>query len=304
MTLEALLDVYLNHLRVERALAAHTVENYGRDLSKLCAFAESQGLRDAKRLDLTVVSGWLRSLADQGLSPRSAARHLSAARGFVRFLMNEGVLEGDPTALAARPKFGRRLPRPLNQDEMLELLAAPDASTLRGLRDRAMLSLAYAAGLRVTELVQLKLADIDWARGVVMAFGKGNKRRLVPLGEVALLHLTEYLTALKASKNAERARSRSAKEAAVVFLSPRGGPLTRQGFWKIVRRYAAAAGIRGRVHPHQLRHSFATHLLAGGADLRSVQTLLGHADVATTEIYTHVTSDHVRRAHRRAHPRA
>ena len=298
------MDVYLNHLRVERALSAHTVENYGRDLSKLCAFADAEGLRDPKRLDLTVLSGWLRSLAAQGLSPRSAARHLSAARGFVRFLMNEGLLDGDPTALAARPKFGRRLPRPLNQEEMLELLSAPDVSTLRGLRDRAMLSLAYAAGLRVSELVGLKLADIDWARGVVSAFGKGNKRRLVPLGEVALQHLTEYLSALKTSKHAERARSRGTKDAAVVFLSPRGGPLTRQGFWKIVRRYARIAGLRARVHPHQLRHSFATHLLAGGADLRSVQTLLGHADVATTEVYTHVTRDHVRAAHRRAHPRA
>lgn len=298
------MDVYLNHLRVERALSAHTVENYGRDLSKLCAFADAEGLRDVKRLDLTVLSGWLRSLTAQGLSPRSAARHLSAARGFVRFLMNEGLLDGDPTTLAARPKFGRRLPRPLNQDEMLELLAAPDASTLRGLRDRAMLSLAYAAGLRVSELVGLKLADIDWARGVVSAFGKGNKRRLVPLGEVALQHLTEYLSALKTSKLAERARSRGTKDAAVVFLSPRGGPLTRQAFWKIVRRHARVAGLRTRVHPHQLRHSFATHLLAGGADLRSVQTLLGHADVATTEVYTHVTRDHVRAAHRRAHPRA
>jgi integrase/recombinase XerD len=304
VTLEALVDVYLNHLRVERALSAHTVENYGRDLSKLCAFAEAEGLRDPKRLDLTVMSGWLRSLTAQGLSPRSAARHLSAARGFVRFLMNEGLLDGDPTALAARPKFGRRLPRPLNQEEMLDLLSAPDVNTLRGLRDRAMLSLAYAAGLRVSELVGLKLADIDWSRGVVSAFGKGNKRRLVPLGEVALQHLTEYLTALKTSKQAERAAGRGPKHAAVVFLSPRGGPLTRQGFWKIVRRYARAAGLRTRVHPHQLRHSFATHLLAGGADLRSVQTLLGHADVATTEVYTHVTRDHVRAAHRRAHPRA
>jgi integrase/recombinase XerD len=304
VTLEALVDVYLNHLRVERALSAHTVENYGRDLSKLCAFAASTGVSEAERLDLTLVSGWMRSLAGEGLSPRSAARHLSALRGFVRFLMNEGVLDGDPTALAARPKFGRRLPRPLNQDEMLELLDAPDVSTLRGLRDRAMLSLAYAAGLRVSELVQLKHSDIDWARGVVTAFGKGNKRRLVPLGEVSLQHLTEYLTALNGSKHAERARSRGAKQAAVVFLSPRGGPLTRQGFWKIVRRYARAAGLRGRVHPHQLRHSFATHLLAGGADLRSVQSLLGHADVATTEVYTHITRDHVRAAHRRAHPRA
>jgi integrase/recombinase XerD len=299
-----MLDVYLNHLRVERALSPHTVENYARDLNKLCAFCDAEGVRDARRLDLTLLSGWLRSLNDQGLGARSSARHLSSARGFVRFLINEGVLDADPTALAARPRFGRRLPRPLSEKDVLRLLETPDPSTLRGLRDRAMLSLAYAAGLRVSELIHLKVADIDSARGVVAAFGKGSKRRLVPLGEVALQHLSEYLQALSSSDRPARAGARSTKNAAIVFQSPRGGPLTRQGFWKIVRRYARAAGIRGNVHPHQLRHSFATHLLAGGADLRSVQTLLGHADVATTEVYTHITRDHVRAAHQKSHPRA
>jgi integrase/recombinase XerD len=300
VTLEGWLDVYLNHLRVERALSAHTVENYGRDLNKLCAFCDARGTLTPAQLDWGGVSGWLQSLTSHGLSARSAARHLSAARGFMRFLANEGAIDVDPTALAARPRFGRRLPRTVSAQEMLRLIAAPNPTTLRGLRDRAMLSLAYAAGLRVSELVQLKLADIDRARGVVMAFGKGNKRRLVPIGEVALEHLSAYLSALESSP---RPAARAGR-ASVVFRSPRGGPLTRQGFWKIVRRYARVAGIRGGVHPHQLRHSFASHLLAGGADLRSVQTMLGHSDIATTEIYTHISRDHVRAAHRRSHPRA
>ena len=297
MALESLVDAYLSHLRVERALSPHTLAAYGRDLSKFVTFAENQGVTEPRELNLGVVSAWLGSLAKAGLGPRSAARHLSAARGLMRFLVRENELNDDPTRLAARPRIGRRLPHPLSEEEMLSLIEAPDPSTLRGLRDRAMLSVTYAAGLRVSELVGLKLGDVDLERGIVSAFGKGQKRRLVPLGEVALQHLEAYLTARNA---AEKRRAPSE----VLFRSPRGGALTRQGFWKIVRHHALAAGLRHRVHPHQLRHSFATHLLRGGADLRSVQTLLGHANIATTEVYTHVTRDHVRLAHSRAHPRA
>jgi integrase/recombinase XerD len=187
---------------------------------------------------------------------------------------------------------------------MERLLETPEDGTLRGLRDRAMLSVAYAAGLRVSEIVGLKLGDLDLERGVVAALGKGGKRRLVPIGEVALVHLEAYLAAREKDDARRRERGRRGKDSAVLFRSPRGGPLTRQAFWKIVGRYARAAGIRGGAHPHQLRHSFATHLLTGGADLRSVQTQLGHANVATTEIYTHVSRAHVKNAHPRAHPRA
>jgi integrase/recombinase XerD len=306
MRLDALCDVYLDHLRVERALSPLTIESYARDLGKLVAFAEERGVTEPKQLDLGMISAWLSGLARAGLGPRSAARHLSAVRGLTRFALREGALKVDPTALAARPRFGRRLPHALSEHEMVRLIEAPDPASERGLRDRAMLSVAYSAGLRVSELVRLSLGDIDQDRGVVAAFGKGGKRRLVPLGEVALEHLTAYLRArAERAERVERTRSRrQVAPSALLFPSPRGGALTRQGFWKIVRRYARIAGIRGDVHPHQLRHSFATHLLSGGADLRSVQTLLGHADVATTEIYTHVTRDHVRRAHKRSHPRA
>jgi integrase/recombinase XerD len=303
VTLDGLVEQYLSHLRVERALSPRTLDAYGRDLAKLLGFAESSGVKRAEALDLGAISGWLGSLAKSGLGARSSARHLSAARGLMRFLLSEGILTKDPTELAARPRFGRRLPRTLSEVEVRTLIDAPDPATLRGLRDRAMLSVAYAAGLRVSELVSLRVSDLDLSRGLVSALGKGNKRRIVPLGDVALDRLGAYLSARDAGPAAGRARAVE-KSSPLVFRSPRGGQLTRQGFWKIVGRYARGVGIRGRVHPHQLRHSFATHLLAGGADLRSVQAMLGHSSVATTEIYTHVTRDQVRNAHRRSHPRA
>ena len=303
MTLDGLVEAYLNHLRVERALSPRTLEAYGRDLNKLLAFAEQSGISRAEAVDLGLVSGWLGRLANDGLGARSAARHLSAVRGLMKFLLREGVLSADPTELSARPRFGRRLPRTLSEAEVLQLLAAPDISNLRGLRDRAMLSVAYAAGLRVSELVGLTAGDVDLSRGIVSAFGKGGKRRLVPLGSITLDHLQAYLNA-RAELGGRAAAGTRKPGPDVLFPSPRGGPLTRQGFWKIVGRYARGIGLRGRVYPHQLRHSFATHLLSGGADLRSVQTMLGHASVTTTEIYTHVSGDHVRNAHRRSHPRA
>lgn len=304
MRLDAALDFYLQHLRAERALSPNTVMAYGRDLGKLLAYADSQDVTRVTAVDLSLISGWIREMSRSGLGPRSAARHLSAARGLSKFLMREGVLSADPTALAPRPRFGRKLPRALGETEMVELLEAPAPGTLRGLRDRAMLSLMYAAGLRVSELVSLTLGDIDRARGIVSALGKGKKRRLVPLGEVALDHLSAYLEARGAAEANSRESGKLTKSSSWLFPSPRGGKLTRQAFWKIVGKSGRSAGLRSHVHPHQLRHSFATHLLSGGADLRSVQTLLGHANVATTEIYTHVSQDRVRQAYRKAHPRA
>jgi integrase/recombinase XerD len=187
--LDAALDFYLQHLRVERALSQNTVMAYGRDLGKLLTYAESVAVSEVEAIDLGVVSGWIREMSRAGLGPRSTARHLSSARGLCKFLMREGVLRADPTELAPRPRFGRKLPRPLGEAEMVTLIEAPPPDTLRGLRDRAMLSLMYAAGLRVSELVSLTLGDVDRARGIVSALGKGKKRRLVPLGEVALDHL-------------------------------------------------------------------------------------------------------------------
>jgi integrase/recombinase XerD len=298
MRLDAAVDAFLSHLAAERGLSQHTRDSYARDLKKLCDFADTSGT-DTHQIDLGTISEWLGKLANEGLSARSAARHLSAARGLMRFLVREGVIAKDPTLLAARPRLGRRLPKPLDVRDVIKLIEAPNAKTVRGLRDRAMLSLAYAAGLRVSELIHLKLGDLDLQRGVVAAFGKGGKRRLVPLGEVALAHLGAFLEA----RNTESPQLRM-ERSATVFATKRGKAFTRQMFWKVVKRTARSAGLGERVHPHQLRHSFATHLLAGGADLRSVQTLLGHVDISTTSVYTHVSLDHVRAAHRKAHPRA
>jgi integrase/recombinase XerD len=303
VALDTFIDLYLDHLKVERALSEHTLLAYSRDLAKLAAYAEERGIVEPKALDLAFVSAWIASLTEAGLSARSLARHLSAARGWVKFLAREGLVTTDPTQHAARPKMGRKLPHTLSEQDVLNLIAAPDITTLRGLRDRAMLGLAYACGLRVSELVALEAGDVDLNRGVVQAFGKGQKRRLVPMGEMALEWLRAYLET-RVKLDGEVATLGRSGNTALLFPSPRGGALTRQGFWKIIRTYARAAGIRGNVHPHQLRHSFATHLLRGGADLRSVQTLLGHADIATTEIYTHVTFDHVLAEYKKSHPRA
>jgi integrase/recombinase XerD len=303
VALDTFVDLYLDHLRVERALSNHTLLAYSRDLAKFVEYAEQNQINDPSNIDVTFLSRWVASLTEAGLSAKSLARHLSAVRGFVKFLVREGQITTDPTQHTARPKIGRKLPHTLSESEVIALISAPDISTLRGLRDRAMLGLAYACGLRVSELVRLELGDVDLNRGIVQAFGKGEKRRLVPIGEVALDWLRSYLEtraldAGESRKHTERTAS------TLLFPSPRGGPLTRQGFWKIIGTYARGIGLKGRVHPHQLRHSFATHLLVGGADLRSVQTLLGHSDITTTEIYTHVTNDHVKREYKKSHPRA
>lgn len=296
MTLSLLVDAFLDHARVERGLSKNSIESYARDLKGFCEFLESEGIDDVEAIDLAVVSQWLMSLTARGLSPKSSARHLSALRGLMRFLVREDEIERDPTRLAARAKLGRRLPRPLTEEQVLRLLAAPNAETPRGLRDRAMLSLMYSSGLRVSELLNLRHDDVDASRGVLAAYGKGGKRRLVPMGEVASGHLGAHLAAQRAP--------RRGGPSAFVFHGPSGKPWTRQMVWKLVGRYARAAGLPGRVHPHRLRHSFATHLLAGGADLRTVQTLLGHSDIVTTEIYTHVSRSVVEAEFRKSHPRA
>jgi len=289
-------DAYLDHLRVERGLSANSVSAYAVDLGKLATFAEGRGVTDTEKLDAVVVTRLLVWLDKSGLGARSAARHLSAIRGFCRFLVRERQTPSDPTALISAPRLGRRLPAVLSFEEVIRLLGAPDGSRPRGLRDRTMLSVMYAAGLRVSELCSLKLGDIDLKRGFVSVLGKGSKRRVVPLGEVALADLDRYLLGLRALPAYRRHPA--------LFLSSWGKPLSRQAFWKLIVRYARKVGITKPISPHKLRHSFATHLLEGGADLRSVQAMLGHASLTTTEIYTHVAPDHVRRAHQKSHPRA
>lgn len=295
MDLHAWVDAFLDHLRIERALARNTVEAYSRDLAKLLDLAEREGLGDPSQIDLPFMSSYLVDLGERGLGARSAARHLSAVRGFCRFLVRERALQTDPCALLDRPRTRRKLPSWLDEQEVDRLLDAPDESTVRGVRDRAMLRLMYAAGLRVSELVGLRMGAVDFRRGLVTVVGKGGKARMVPVGEVALDAVQRYLSDFRPVVASEHETA--------MFLSPRGGPLTRQGFWKLTLRYARGVGITKPISPHKLRHSFATHLLRHGADLRAVQAMLGHADISTTEIYTHVADDHVRRVHRATHPR-
>jgi integrase/recombinase XerD len=283
--LHAWVDAYLDHLRVERALAPKSLDAYGHDLAGLCAHAEAQGVTDPARLDGVVVSTYLVQLGRSGLGARSAARHLSAVRGLCRFLLRERAIKADPCALVERPRVGRKLPKVLSIEEIGRILDAPDATGLRGLRDRAILHVMYAAGLRVSEVVGLKLVDLDRAKGLVSAFGKGQKRRLVPLGEPALDAVDAYLQV--------RGENPRAAATSALFVSPRGGPLTRQAVWKMLGGYARGAGVEKPSSPHKLRHSFATHLLERGTDLRTLQVLLGHASLTSTVRYLHVTTARV-----------
>jgi len=288
------LDDYIQHLRVERGLSKHTVDAYARDLVRFGArLADEEASLD--EVDEGRVAGYLVTLSHDGLSARTQARALSAIRGFFRFLVQEGRQQLDPTELLEAPRLLRKLPDILNRDEVLRLLNAPTGSKPNRIRDRAMLHTMYAAGLRVSELIELDLADVNLEEGFVSALGKGNKRRIVPIGAHARAAMAEYFTEVrpKWARPASRA----------CFVTARGKAMTRQSFWSLVKKYARATGITKPISPHKLRHSFATHLLAGGADLRSVQTMLGHADISTTQIYTHVTGDHLRKMLERYHPR-
>ena len=293
MNADLLVDGYLDHLKVERALSVHTLDGYSRDLRRWLEFL-GEDIEDA---DLATVSAYLLSLGRSGLSARSQARALSALRGFHKWLVVERHLAKDPTELVDRPKLGRKLPQVLSREEILRLLDAPAGDKPIRVRDRAMLQTMYAAGLRVSELVNLDLNSLHLEAGFVRAFGKGRKQRIVPLGEVAGDAITGYLEAVRPRWAAKSSGARH------VFLTSRGGPMTRQAFWKNVKKYARAAGITKTVSPHKLRHSFATHLLLGGADLRAVQAMLGHADIATTQVYTHIGTERLHETLEKHHPR-
>lgn len=291
---DLLSDAYLSHLLVERGLSPNTLEAYGRDLRRWVDFLDEASIA-LEQAELGAVSAYLLSLGRSGMSARSQARCLSALRGFHKWLVRERHLETDATALVDRPKLGRKLPQVLSREEVLRLLAAPIGEKPNVVRDRAMLQTMYAAGLRVSELIGLESNALHLEAGFVRAYGKGRKQRIVPLGEVAAESIAIYLRDIR-PKWAKGARRE-------VFLTSRGTPLTRQAFWKSVKKYALLAGITKAVSPHKLRHSFATHLLLGGADLRAVQAMLGHADIATTQVYTHVSGEHLHTTLQKHHPR-
>jgi integrase/recombinase XerD len=295
--LEPALDVFLSHARIEKGLAANSVDAYGRDLRRYAAHLETLGVAGWESVGRAEVQAHLAELVRLGLSARSQARALSAIRSLHALLVAEKLASLDPTDEIDAPRPGRRLPGLLSRDEIEALLAAPDPRKAAGRRDRAMLELLYATGLRVSELVTLELNDVDLESRMLVARGKGSKERVVPVGAPAAEALKSYLFGARDVL----LRDRRSKD---LFVTPRGGRMTRQGFAKLLARHARTAGIRRRVSPHTLRHSFATHLLEGGADLRAVQAMLGHADVSTTQIYTHVDGTHVRRLYERFHPRA
>jgi len=294
--MENLVRAFLNYLRVEKGLSQNTILAYGRDLRKFEVFAEKQK-RTLKQIGNDDIVDFLTSLYRSGLDSRSVARHLVALRHFFRFAQMEGYILEDPAASIETPKFRMRLPTHLSTEEVNRLLTQPDMSSAIGVRDRAMIELLYSTGLRVSELVNLRLSDLQMEAGSLRCIGKGDKERIVPMGRSAVASIEAYL------RHARQTLLRG-KISPYVFLNRFGGRMGRIGFWKKLAEYGRKAGLRLKLKPHMLRHSFATHLLERGADLRSVQLMLGHADISTTQIYTHVVKEHLKEVYKRHHPRA
>lgn len=293
---EAAIEHFLDALWMEHGLSANTLNAYRSDLMGCSSWLASKHkrLRDAQRADLL---SYVSRCVKNGARPRTTARLLSTLRRFYRYLVREGILTKDPTAELESPKLGRPLPKSLTEEQVEKLLDAPDVGKSLGLRDRVMLETLYATGLRVSELVALTLPQLRQEAGVVRVIGKGNKERLVPIGEQASDWLAKYLSETRPILVRQR-------QTDALFPTNRGGAMTRQAFWHNIKRYASVAGIdRGRLSPHTLRHAFATHLLNHGADLRVVQMLLGHADLSTTQIYTHVARERLKTLHAQHHPR-
>jgi integrase/recombinase XerD len=293
--MDAAINQFYQHLGVERGLASLTVAAYARDLQDFWEFVEGRGRSRWDAVALTDLQAYFAAQEARGLGARSRARRLSALRQFFRFLQREEQVEANPVELLDSPRLPRRLPQVMGEAEVATLLSTPDPATPAGLRDQALLEVLYATGLRVSELVGLTLKQLDLRRGVVRPLGKGAKERVVPMVAPAVEKLQLYL---------EQARPRLLKgrESPYVFINHRGGKLSRQGFWKLLKQYALKAGVK-TLSPHTLRHSFATHLLSRGANLRVLQMLLGHADLATTQIYTHLDAQRLKLVHQKAHPR-
>ena len=297
LSLDSAIDLFLDHVKIERGLARNSVEAYGRDLAKFRRFAADEGVDDAGAVEPRHLLAYLVALSRAKIAARSQARNLVALRQLFRHLRAERYIGRDPTADLELPKVGRPLPVTLTLREVEDLLSKPRVDTVRGLRDAAMLETLYATGLRVSELVQLRQGDVNLPERFLSTVGKGRKQRLVPLGQRAHDGIQAYLAGARPALLGGRA-------SAALFVTHHGRAMTRQGFWKLLAGYARAAGIRKRLSPHKLRHSFATHLVERGADLRAVQAMLGHADIGTTQIYTHVSRERLAAVVKKHHPRA
>jgi integrase/recombinase XerD len=291
-----LVDDYMNYLMVEKGLANNTIESYAGDLKAFQMYLAERQIQNIRQTDTALLLKYIIFLRNSGLGARSRARHMVTLRGFYAFLHQSGHLKDDPAQLIDLPKSGLKLPDVLGVDQVEHLLAVPDRQTPLGMRNAAMLELLYAAGLRVSELIGLETTAVNLEAGFVRVIGKGNKERIVPIGSKAVTCLSAYIS---------EARPQILKHdsSRFLFVARAGKPMTRQAFWKLLRKYAVTAGITQHITPHSLRHSFASHLLEGGADLRSVQMMLGHADIATTQIYTHIAQKRLMEIHKRYHPR-
>jgi integrase/recombinase XerD len=292
--MDLLADQFVNYLRVERGLADNTVQAYSRDLIRFLQFLDKRELSPLE-VSHDHITEHVTELVRK-LSPRSIVRNISAIKMFFRFLVSEGKIKSNPLRLIESPRISRRLPGVLNQQEIDRLLVQPDSSDPKGQRDKAMMELLYATGLRVSELVRLKASNINLEAGYIRTLGKGSKERVIPMGDKAI-------EAIKAYFSEGRLHLARKTHSPYVFLNFRGQPMTRQGFWKIIKKYGRDALIKKEITPHSIRHSFASHLLEGGADLRAVQIMLGHADISTTQIYTHVTRKRLKELHEKCHPR-
>lgn len=289
------LDLFLSYLMVEKGLSKNTIEAYSRDVSSYLDYLECAAVTEPDQVKPAEVAGYIAGLKASGLSPRSRARALSAVRMFHRFLLVESYTETNPTSVIESPRMPGKLPEVLSLSEVEALLNAPAGESLNDQRDRAMLQLLYATGLRVSELVELKLSDLNLQSGYLITSGKGDKERLIPIGDAAREAVASYLLASRSGVTQGKEK--------YLFLTRLQGNMSRQAFWNMIKKRAYEAGILKNISPHTLRHSFATHLLENGADLRSVQMMLGHADLATTQIYTHITGDRLKRLHETLHPR-
>ncbi len=283
-------------LMMEKGFSRHTVSGYQRDLRQFFSYFQRHGGMEVAEADMYVVLGFLKDLKKRGMKQRTINRKLSAIRGFFRYLSQKEDLQGDPTEEIRTPQLRQSLPHVISLDEVEKMLNQPDIKTPKGIRDRAILEVLYATGIRVSELISLQLQGVFWDEGFIRVFGKGSKERLIPIGSQALAWLKTYCEDV-------RKKIRGSSERDEVFLSRLGKPLSRQSVWKLIKQYASKGNLREKVSPHTLRHCFATHLLERGADLRSVQMMLGHADISTTQIYTHLTKEHLIRIHKAFHPR-
>jgi integrase/recombinase XerD len=289
-------DQFLHYLIVEKGLSKNTIEAYGHNLNRFLTYLQKKGIQKLEEVGKLDVKAFLLSLKKQGLSAKTVARNIAVLRTFFKFLTQEEILEVNPAEEIESPKVAKTLPDILSQKEVEQLLEQPDPQTLLGVRDRAMLELLYAAGMRVSELTRLPMNQVNLEGGYVLLYGKGSKERVVPLGREAIQWVTQYL-------KTAREKLAKGKESPFLFISRWGREMSRQRFWKNLKAYGLKAGIRKRITPHLLRHSFASHLLERGADLRSVQMMLGHVDISTTQIYTHVTGERLKKIHQRYHPR-